>query len=149
MVIIHLTDDEVQQYVVDRQYCEMKIVEHIHVCGECKLKAEIYHSLITDIRQRPQPAFDFDLSSIVLSQLPVQDLKPASDKLITWAFIFICAGLIGTTLYFFRGYLSSMFKGMAGLSIYLVGISAITIIAWLFAEMYRKYQKEMRVLDLH
>lgn len=149
MVTKHLTDEELQQYAADKPNCERRIAEHIHFCEQCRVKVEVYQLMITGIKQQPQPVFDFDLSATVLSRLPVQDLKHASDKLITWTFIFICVGLIGTTLYFFRGYLSSMFTGMAGLSIYLVGISAITVIAWLLVEMYRKYQKEMRVLDMY
>ena len=57
MVIIHLTDDEVQQYVVDRQHCEVKIVEHIHFCEVCRAKVEVYQMMIKGIKQQPQPAF--------------------------------------------------------------------------------------------
>lgn len=149
MVTTHLTDDEVQEYVVDRQHCEIKIVEHVHLCGECKMKAEIYQSLVTGIKQQRKPAFDFDLSAVVLKQLPASGPGTANDQLLTWSFIVLCGGLIAATVYFFRGYLDSMFKGIAGISIYLMSISAITVIALLFVEMYNKYKKEMRALDLY
>ena len=32
MVTKHLTDDEVQQYAVDKHNCDITIVEHIHFC---------------------------------------------------------------------------------------------------------------------
>ena len=148
-MVKHLTDDEMQQFVVDKQHCEARIAEHIQICSECKIKTAIYQSLITGIKQQPEPAFDFDLSAIVLKQLPASGPGTANDKLLTWIFIFLCGGFIGTTAYFFRGYLASMFKGIAGISIYLMSISAITIVIILFIEMYKKYQKEMRVLDLY
>src|SRR5687767_8187267 len=109
-MVKHLTDHEVQQFVVDKQQCEATIVEHIHNCNECKMKSEIYQSLIIGIKQQPEPVFDFDLSAAVLKQLPASGLVAANDKLLTWIFIFLCGGLIGTTTYFFRGYLVSMFK---------------------------------------
>lgn len=149
MVIKHLTDDEVQQYVIDKQQCEVKIVEHIHSCDVCKTRVEVYQLMIKGIKQQPKPAFDFDLSATVLDRLPVPEPKTANDKLLTWIFIFICIGLIGIVSWFFRGYLDSMFKGIAAISIYLIAISAITVIAWVFVEMFKKYQKEMKVLDLY
>ena len=149
MVTKHLTDDEVQQYAVDKPNCEKRIADHIHLCEQCRAKAEVYRLMITGIKQQPQPAFDFDLSAAVLYQLPTPASKMANDKLLTWFFIFLCTGLIGAASYFFRGFLGSMFKGMAAISIYLIAISAITVIAWVFVEMFKKYQKEMKVLDLY
>ena len=148
MVTKHLTDEEIQLFAFDKTNCETWIAEHVHLCPECKAKVQTYQLLIKGI-ERPQPVFNFDLSAVVLKQLPQQNPKMANDKLLTWIFIFICAGLIGTVFYFFRGYLNSMFKGLAAISIYLIGISAITVIAVILVEMYKKYQREMRVLDLY
>ncbi|HEX6846038.1 MAG TPA: hypothetical protein VF144_03615 [Chitinophagaceae bacterium] len=148
MVTKHLTDDEVQQYAVDELNCERRIAEHIHFCGECRMKAEVYRLMVTGIKQQPSPAFDFDLSATVLNQLPMAIRKTSNDRLLTWIIIFICAGLLGGVLYFFRNYLDNMFKGVPSISIYLMGVSALTVISWMFVEMYKKYQKEMRILDL-
>ena len=149
MVIKHLTDDEVQQYAIDKQQCEIKIAEHIRLCEECRIKVEVYQLMIKGIKEQSQPVFDFDLSAAVLDQLPLQSPRATNDKLLTGIFVFICIGLIGTAFYFFRGYLDSMFKGIATISIYLITISAITVIAWVIVEMYKKYQKEMKVLDMY
>ena len=149
MVTKHLTDEEIQLFAFDKENCEVRITEHIHFCSACKAKVETYQLLISGVRQQPQPAFDFDLSAVVLKQLPQQSPGGANDKLLTWIFIFICVGLIGAVFYFFRSFLNNMFKGIEGISIYLIVISAITIIAVLFIEMQKKYKKEMRVLDLY
>lgn len=148
-MVKHLTDDEVQQYVVDRQHCEMKIVEHIRLCGECKLKAEVYRSLITGIKQQPRPVFDFDLSVSVLNQLPAASTKTAGERSIMWALIFVSAGFLAGAAYYFRSYIARMFEGMTAILIYLIAISVITVIAALVFDMYKKFQKEMKVLDLY
>ena len=148
-MVKHLTDDEVQQFVIDQQHCEIIIAEHIHGCKECRLKAEVYRSLITAIKQQPQPVFDFDLSAFVLNQLPTAPAKTAGDRSILWALIFVSAGFLAGGAYYFRSYIAGMFEGMAAILIYLIAISVVTVIAALVFDMYKKYQKEMKVLDLY
>jgi len=148
MVIKHLTDDEVQQYVVDKQRCEVEIVEHIHSCAVCSAKVGVYQLMIKGIKQQPQPSFDFDLSKIVLKQLPSSSSKVSNDKLLVWLFIGIGIGFIGGGLYFFQNYFDP-FEGIRTISIYLIAITAITVLAYLFIDMYKKYKHGMKVLDLY
>jgi hypothetical protein len=145
----HLTDDEVQLYVDDKQQCGITMIQHVHSCEECKAKVEIYQLIFKGLGQQPQPSFDFNISELVLQQLPSPATKTSNDKLLTWVFITVCVGLVGTGAYFFRDILTTMFKGIAGIPIYLIAISAITVVALMFVEMYKKNQKEMRVLDLY
>ena len=147
-MVKHLTDDEVQQFIIDKQ-CDIKIVEHIHTCRQCKIKVEVYQSLIAGIKQQPQPVFDFDLSASVLTQLPGVQPKIASDKLVTWILVFGSIAFLAGGAYYFRSYIASMFEGVTTILIYLIAISAITVIAAMVFDMYKKYQKEMKVLDLY
>ena len=148
MVIKHLTDNEVQQYVVDKQHCEVEIVEHIHFCEVCSAKVEVYQMMIKGIKQQPQPAFDFDLSKMVLQQLPSPVTKVSNDKLFVWLFVSTGIIFIGGSLYFFQSYFD-LFESMRTISIYLIAITAITILAYLFIDMYNKYRQGMKVLDLY
>ena len=148
MVIKHLTDDEVQQYAVDKQHCEVEIVEHIHFCEVCSAKVEVYQMMIKGIKQQPQPAFDFDLSKMVLQQLPSPVTKVSNDKLFVWLFVSTGIIFIGGSLYFFQSYFD-LFESMRTISIYLIAITAITILAYLFIDMYNKYRQGMKVLDLY
>jgi len=149
MVTKHLTDDEMQQCATHKPICEKRIVDHIQFCELCRAKVEVYQLMITGIKQQPQPAFDFNLSEAVLKQLPVPQPKAAGDRLLTWALIFISIGFLAGAAYYFRSYMTTMFKGVATILIYLIAISAITVVAGLFFEMYKKYRKEMKVLDLY
>lgn len=149
MTTKHLTDQELQLFAFDKVNCEIRIAEHIHTCGECKEKVEVYMSLATSIKQQPQPAFDFDLSELLLEQLPISQPKPANDKLLTGVLIFVCTGFISGALFYFRSYWANMFEGVATILIFLIAISAITVIAALVFDMHKKFQKEMKVLDLY
>lgn len=149
MVTKHLSDEEIQLFAFDKSSCELRIAEHINSCPACKAKVKAYHLVMNGISQQPQPAFDFDLSAAVLKKLPPQTPRANHERLLTWIIIFICIALFGTAVYLFRGFLSNMFKGIAGISIYLIVISAITVIIVIFIEMQKNFRKEMKVLDLY
>jgi predicted anti-sigma-YlaC factor YlaD len=148
MVIKHLTDDEVQQYVVEKQHCEVKVVEHIHFCEVCRAKVEVYQLMIKEIKQQPQPAFDFDLAKMVMQQLPQAKKKISNDKLLVWLFVSIGIIFIGGALYFFQSYFE-LFEGLKTIFIYLIAITAVTVLVYLFIDMYKKYRHGMKVLDLY
>ena len=146
MVTKHLTDEELQQYVVDRQHCETKIAEHIHSCRECKLKAEIYQLLVTGIKEQPQPTFNFDLSALVVQQLPSPKQK-TNDGLLLWVLLVIGLGFMSAVFYYFEGSFVYLFRGIAAIFIYLIIITALTVFTGLFIDMYKKYNDEMKSLD--
>ncbi|TMI91464.1 MAG: hypothetical protein E6H08_13360 [Bacteroidetes bacterium] len=148
MLIKHLTDDEVQQYAVNKSNCEKRIVEHIHLCEECRSKVEVYQLLINGIKQQPQPAFNFDLSKMVLQQLPSPKTSIANDNALIWIFGFMAMAFLGGAIYFFQSYFD-LFESMRTIFIYLIVITAVTVLAYLFIDMYKKYKHGMKVLDLY
>jgi len=148
MVTKHLTDDEVQQYAVNKSSCEKRMAEHIHLCEECRTKVEVYQLLITGIKQQPQPAFDFDLSKMVLQQLPSPKTTIANDKALVLIFGFMGIAFLGGAIYLFQSYFD-LFEGIKTIFIYLIAITAITVLVYLLIDLYKKYQKEMKVLDLY
>jgi len=148
MVIKHLTDDEVQQFVVDKQHCEVKIVEHIHSCEMCRAKVEVYQLMIKGIKQQPQPAFDFELSEMVLQQLPSPRTTIANDKTLILVFGFMGIAFLGGVIYLFQSYFD-LFEGLKTIFIYLIAITAVTVLVYLFIDMYKKYRQGMKVLDLY
>ena len=146
MVTKHLTDDEVQQYAVDRTNCEKRIAEHIHLCEECRSKVKVYQLLISGIRQQPQPSFNFNLSDLVVQQLP-SPKETTSDRLLLWVLLFTGIGFTGAIFYYFEGSFVYLFSGIATIFIYLMIITALTVITGLFIAMYKKYDSEMKLLD--
>ena len=146
-MVKHLTDDEVQQFALDKLNCEMETLEHIQFCRECKTKAEVYRVMITGIKHRSQPAFEFDLSAAVLHRLPLPQTKTSSDRGLIWLFIIIGIGITGGTIYLFQGSFAYLFYGLTAILIYLISISSIAILAGLFFDMYKNYEKEMKLLD--
>ena len=145
----HLTDEEIQLYVIEKENDDENVVQHVHSCELCKAKVEAYQLLIIGIKQQPAPSFGFNLSELVLNKLP-QSIKTSNDRLLSWIFISICIGLIGGASVYFSKYISALFKSFGTTSlIYLLGVSAVTIISVLVFDLYRKYNSQIKLLDTY
>lgn len=146
----HLSDEEIQLYVLSKENCDAEIIEHIHFCTDCKARSEVYRLLITGIKEQPAPAFDFNLSELVLQQLPVPSAKASTDKLLNWIFISVGILIIALASYFFKNNFVTLFKGFdTTILIYLVVVTVITVLAWLMLDVYKEYNKEMKLLDAY
>ena len=86
---MHLDDDEIQQYVLQKAMCDFNIVNHIHNCITCKTKAEVYNLLFEGIKQQEKPVFDFILTDLVMAQLPKSNISVSNDKLFFYCITFI------------------------------------------------------------
>jgi hypothetical protein len=146
----HLTDDEVQLYVDDKKQCGIEITQHINSCEICKARLETYQLLIKGIKQQPQYSFDFDLSESVLQQLPQQSIKTSNDRSLSWIFISIGIALVAGVSIYFSEYMSALFKNFGTtILIYLLIVSAVTIIAVLFLDLYKKYNHQIKLFDTY
>jgi len=149
MLTKHLTDDEIQLYALDDQVCEIKIIEHIKLCSQCKARVEAYQLLFTGIKQQPESSFNFDLSALVLAQLPSSRAVRSRNSLAVYLFIFTGIVLMGSLFYIFLDYIITLFAGTASLVIYLILITVLTILVALCFDMYKNYQKKMGALDFY
>lgn len=145
----HLSDTEIQQFVLDKSGCGSDIIDHIHVCDSCKAKAGAYQLLFSAIQQQPTPAFDFDLPDLVLSQIAQSKPKPVSGKVLVFLLIFMSASSIAITAWLFGDYFLTMFNGIASMVIYLTLTVAVTFLLFQGIEMYKKYQKQMDALNFN
>ena len=140
----HLTELEIQQYVIDKTACDAKVVDHVATCSDCRLKSEVYQLMFTEIKQQPAPEFDFNLSDMVLAKLPVSQPKlNHSDSSI----FILPAGailLIGFAVVYFMDFkMTNIFSGIAVFSIYLIITIVGLLCVFLGVDMYRKYQKQI------
>jgi len=149
MITKHLSDEEIQEYALDRLNTNPKMTEHVELCEECKVKVTAYRMLFTSIKEQPTPAFDFNLSDLIVSKLPKPKPAYLPDNRFVYLLGFIAIILTGILTYIFRGYLLSLFSGITPFLIYLITTSVITILIILVVDMYKNYQKKMSVLDFY
>lgn len=149
MKTTHLTEEEIQQYVLDETVASIAVIEHIHSCKQCKEKASAYQLLFSGLQQQPQASFDFNLEELVMFQLPLPAPKPVRENVLIYVFIAAAAAIVGFALYYFREYVTTLFENIASAFIYLVLTAFITISVFLIIDMYKSYKKKMHILDFN
>ena len=147
----HLTDEEIQQYVLDRETADDGMTRHIDSCVQCKEKAETYRLLFTGLNKQPGEHFNFSVADLVMPQLPVPAPAAKTEKENVLIYVFITAGaaIIGFAIYYFRKYMTGLFESIAPVFIYLVLTAFTTLSIFLVADIYKKYKKKIHTLDLY
>lgn len=142
----HLTDEEIQQLLLDGTPSNSNMAEHLRVCKDCQARATTYELLFAGINEQEKPAFEFNLAELVVAQLPKQKATLVKDRLPVFLLAFIMI-LLGTAGYVFHQYLALLFAGIASLAIYLMISSVIVILVFFCVDMYKNYQRKMKALD--
>lgn len=148
MIDGHLSENELQQYVSDPFLCDESIIHHIESCDACKEKAKAYRILFSGIEQQAKPAFEFNLTDLVIAQL--EQPKRSFSTNIVVAYLLPSIGITALLIscFLFHEYFSGLFIRYSNLLLYL--FLAITLVAFLFQciEIYRKYKKQIGVLNI-
>ena len=145
----HLTDDELQQYALNSADRDSTIAEHVYFCEDCKTAVEMYRLLFTGISEQEVPAFDFNLSELVLKQLqPQPKTKLLPEDFFIYLFTFLTIILTGAMLYFFRGYMIELFNGAGNFTVYLTVASVAVLLIFLCIDQYKTYQQKIKALNL-
>ena len=145
----HLTDEEVQQFVLDSSGIDATTMSHIYTCEKCKASIETYQILFTGIKQFPEPAFDFNLSELVLPNLDQQQARKSSENLFLYLFTLAAISIMGAGLYFTQKYWIIIFEGIASYAVYLIAITAIIISVIFSLDIYKNYKKKMNQLNFY
>ena len=145
----HVTDQELQQYAMDKTGCAAGSAQHIESCEACRAAAGVYRQLFSDIAQQPKPVFDFDISALVLRELPVPAPKALPEKGFNyWLAAIVCIA-IGIPLYLFRKNIYFLFEGISGYAVYIIAGTALPVVLIRLLAMYRKYRQQMKALNLY
>jgi hypothetical protein len=147
MKYLHLTDDEIQQYVLEKANGSDTIIEHIQACTHCKERAEEYSLLFRAIQQQEKPVFDFDLADLVLQQLPKSETQPRSERWISLLIIFIATFFCCVIGYLFGKNLVVLFGENSPAFMGLIITTVITIFVFVYIDMNKSYHAKMKALN--
>ena len=140
----HLSDEQIQEFVLDSSACEPGIGEHVQHCDLCKTKVEAYQLVITAIEEQPVPAFDFDISEAVLANIALQKQQKKN----WWMYLLISIGILstGTAVYLFKEDLVSIFQGIGTFLIYLMIITGLFILMAVVIDMLKSYKAKLKII---
>ena len=147
MKYLHLTDDQIQQYVLEKANCTDEITEHIEACTYCKERAEEYNLLFLGIQQQEKPVFDFDLADLVLQQLPKPQTNPSSERWASLLIIFISTLFVCVIGYLFGKNLVILFEGISPVFTGLIITTVISLFVFLCIDMNKNYHAKMKALN--
>jgi hypothetical protein len=143
----HLTDSEIQIYSLSQADIEPRITEHISTCESCRAKAGAYRQLFLEIKELRAPAFDFNLSDLVLARLSKEKSPVWETKTLVYLTIFGILALLAFPAYLYREYLLLLFTGISAMFLYLTGITALVIFIFQSIEVYKQYQRKSDALN--
>lgn len=145
----HITDNEIQQYVLDRTNCRTYVIDHISSCTTCGAHADVYRLIFSNIRQQAKPDFDFDPNGLVVESIFHGQAAVSMSRRLTWISILIGLSVIGGTIYLFGKHLAHVFAGVSRIGLYLIVVTAALLLLLQGIEMFRKHKKQMAALDLN
>lgn len=143
MITAHLTETEIQLYVAEPESISNELIAHVQGCALCQSSAANYLQLFRSIHNTAKPTFDFDLSALVLEQLP------ASKKALPWAVILVIllsVTVAGVSVLFFWSAITIVIVGMSGILFSIAGTGTVVIIIFQTIEMLKDHQKRMNIL---
>lgn len=148
MTNIHPDENKIQNYILDSK-SNSELIEHILNCKSCSLKVEEYKQLFSGIHRQETPAFEFNLTKLVMGQLPQPKPKFSVDKYLNHIIISVTVILCFGLLYFLSPLLSNIFLAIAPILIYLITTVVVCISISLSLDMYKKYKKQMNIINLY
>jgi uncharacterized integral membrane protein len=147
MKTAHLTDKEIQLYAAEPDAIMEEQKAHVLDCLHCQRKAANYAVLFKGIQDTARPTFDFDLSTLVMEQLPARkSAYPWTAILVSILSVLI----VGVSAVLFW---ASMLAVIKSVSIVILGATttgAVVIMIFQATEMLKSHYNKMNaVLRTH
>ena len=138
----HLSEIEIQQYVLSKEDCDTNIIEHINHCQKCKAEVEIYELLFAAIKKEPNPVFEFDIANLVMQQLPEkQNFSFVKYLIAILSGISIIFSLI--LIYLTNKYFPTLFNGISSIQFSLIAVTILLISFFIYIDMNKNYKDQM------
>lgn len=144
----HLSDEEIQTYALRLDEVSEEIHAHIQDCELCRHKAQAYQLVFTAIEKPVAPVFDFDLAAAVIQQLPPSEIVAYDSRFTSYS---IGGGVllgIGMLFFYFFNYPIYLFEGLSSITLSILLATTVGISLFLGYDLYAKYQKQLKVLNL-
>lgn len=144
---LHLTELEIQDSATDAKNNE-GLASHIESCESCKNKVAQYQLLFSEIKNSPVPAFDFNLSEVVLSQLQVVEQARTVWGFAKYLPLFVTVILLVFPLYFYRDVLAVIVKQTQVDVLCTAIIVALAVVVYQSTNLSKKFKRQMSTLSM-
>ena len=142
----HPSENEIQDYAISKLPA---LTDHIESCTHCKTAVENYQLLFSEIKNQPDPAFDFDLSALILSKLPATNRGLSVENIIAGFLVIFACCCISIPIFLFRHNILNMFSSIPSPFTYAILGSTSIILSIQIGFMFKKYQNQMHFLNFN
>lgn len=142
----HLTDEEIQQFVLNKNLSNTAIQQHLDVCKNCKAAAANYALLFSVIEEAPKPLLEFDVVNMVMPVLPKPKLALEPKGYFVYALLIAAFAALCIPVYMYKKDLVRIFENMAPAVIALIALPVIAILLFQFYDTYKVYKKQMAAI---
>jgi hypothetical protein len=143
MITAHLTDAEIQLYVAEPEMTSDQLKIHIQDCASCQARAANYQLLFRGVHDQAKPQFNFDLSALVLEQLPEPKRVFPWAAIIASVFSFL---LIVLSAAFFWSIMDAVIRSASMVLLASAITAAVVILIFQALEMVKNHQKQIHTL---
>ena len=147
----HVSEEEIQLYVLDFTQLAQPVKRHLEQCADCMARVKEYELLFTGIRSLERSSFDFDVAAMVLPQL--EEKKKASWYRVP-VFVLaalLVAGVFCMPFFLLRGGeaydLSSLWSSISPWFIGIISLTAVGLIGINVWDAYSRYRQQLDKLN--
>ena len=146
----HLSENELQQFVLDQQQADHELAAHVDTCTKCAAAIANYRAIFSALNALEIPVFNFDPGKLVLAQLPVSTTTKKSS--FPWSLLLlstIVVTILAITLFALNNFFINLFGNIPSLIFYLIITTALIIVILQCRELLVSYREKMRVLNFY
>jgi hypothetical protein len=146
MTDYHLSDTDIQEYLLHREKCRKEVFDHMEACELCMTKAANYSLIFEAMALVPAPAADMDLAGSILARLPAGRRRKRRDGVLVY--LLAMAGLVIVVPgYLFRRSFLQVLENVPALLLYLVVAASLVILLFRARAVVKHYQRRMKMLE--
>ena len=143
---LHLSEMEIQAYVLNSLMINDESRSHIKHCEICQSEIAGYKSVFSAIGAQDAPDFEFDIEKMVMSKILAPEKSPAKKGILVYLIALLCILGIGFTFYYAREYFMDLFWGTPQISIMIIIVAATGLILFQAIDYYRKFRRKLNQL---
>ncbi|MFT3796614.1 hypothetical protein [Flavobacterium sp.] len=146
----HLTDETLQAFLLNEIQDDAAAI-HMAECAVCSARLKNYQYLIERIDQMAPESFPFDVTTVVMHQIELQQRRKNSQQdLIFWGVMGIAAAIIVLLGLPFIAPVASIFYTKSLLVNSFILGTALCVTVFFVADLYKRYDnKEKALFDNH
>jgi hypothetical protein len=145
----HLTENELQQFVLEPQEAGAEQAAHVAECAKCTAVIANYRVMFTALGTMEKPAFNFDLEKQVMAKLSVSPIRKTGFPWLSIGISAAAVAMVAVPFFIMRNYFTNMFTSISAPVIYLVAATTLTIIIFQCRELLTSYRQKMRLLNYY